>query len=140
MKLCRLLMAMALLVIAVRHVSGQDAPRALPEVISHENPIYPPLARQARIRGPVHLRITTDGHAVTNVAVLDGHPLLVQAAMDNVQTWRFADHVPGTFEVTFDFKLLSDKTSFLQEPGLVDIAVLPWLRPDSCRKSEGVFS
>ena len=31
------------------------------------------------------------------------------------------DHTPGTFEVTFDFGLLADKTAFLQEPGVVGI-------------------
>jgi outer membrane biosynthesis protein TonB len=125
MKSRKLLMIMAILVTAVIFASAQEGPRALPEVISHKNPVYPALARQARIRGPVRLRITTDGRSVTDVVALDGHPLLVRAATDNVQTWRFADHIPGTFEVTFDFRLLADKITFLQEPGVVDIAVLP---------------
>jgi outer membrane biosynthesis protein TonB len=125
MKSRKLPMIMAILVTAVIFASAQVGPRALPEVISHKKPVYPPLARQARIGGPVRLRITTDGHSVTDVAALDGHPLLVKAATDNVQTWTFADHIPGTFEVTFDFRVLADKTTFLQQPGVVDIAVLP---------------
>src|SRR5690349_20028060 len=125
MKPCGLLIMIAVLVSAVRFVSAQEAQRLLPDVISHGNVIYPPLARQARIRGPVRLRITTDGHKVSNVTALDGHPLLVQAATDTVRTWTFADHVPGTFEVSFNFGWLKDKTSFLQEPGVVDVSVLP---------------
>lgn len=125
MKSRKLLMIMAILGTAVIFASAQEDPRALPEVISHKTPIYPPLALQARIAGPVRLRITTDGHSVTDVVALEGHPLLVRAATDSVQTWRFADHIPGTFEVTFDFRFLASKTTFLQEPGIVDIAVLP---------------
>jgi len=124
MKSLKLAMIMAILVAAVQFVSAQDAPRPLPEVISHRDLIFPPLARQARIAGPVRLRITTDGHSVTDVAALDGHPLLARAAIDNLRTWTFAGHVPGTFEVTFDFRFLANKTMFLQEPGVVDIAVL----------------
>ena len=133
MKICRLLTIVAVLVTAVRFVSAQVTPPALPEVISHGNPTYPPLARQARIAGSIRLRIATDGHAVSNVTALEGHPLLVQAATENVRTWKFADHVPGIFEVTFDFRLLTDKTTFLQQPGDVDITVLP---PDEEQNSK----
>lgn len=118
-------MIMAILVATVILASAQEAPRALPEVISHKDPVYPRLALLARIGGPVRLRITTDGHSVTDVVALDGHPLLVRAATDNLRTWTFADHIPGTFDVTFDFRFLADEITFLQEPGLIDIAVLP---------------
>ena len=121
MKICKLLIIIAVLVTAVRSARAQ----ALPEVIKHENLVYPPLARQARIGGSVRLRITTDGRAVSDVPVLEGHALLVQAATNNVRTWKFADHVPGTFDVTFNFVTLRERTTFLQEPGVVDIAVLP---------------
>src|SRR5579864_8679046 len=100
MKSRKLVMIMAILVTAVIFASAQEGPRALPEVIRHKNPVYPPLARLMRIKGPVRLRITTDGHSVTEVAAIDGHPLLVKVATDNVQTWTFADHIAGTFEVT----------------------------------------
>ncbi len=106
-------------------LSAQEPARVLPRVTDHAPIIYPALAFQARVEGPVRLKIMTDGHAVSSIAVIDGPPLLVKAATENVQTWTFADHVPGTFEVTFDFRLLADKTAFLQEPGVVDIAVLP---------------
>src|ERR1700722_18212641 len=103
MKTNRLLIAIAMFMTAVLRVGAQATPRELPEVIEHANPVYPPLARMARIGGSVQLRITTDGHAVSNVTTLEGHPLLVKAATENVQTWKFAEHVPGTFDVTFKF-------------------------------------
>jgi hypothetical protein len=106
-------------------LNAQENARPLPEVIYHQGPVYPPLARQARIMGPVHLQITTDGHAVTDVVVKDGHPLLVKAATDSARTWKFVDHAPGTFDVTFRFgELDGSKIRFLQQPGIVDIAVI----------------
>ena len=55
-----------------------------------------------------------------DVATKDGHPLLAQAATANVRTWKFVDHDPGTFDVTFHFQFLrdTDKISFLKEPAL----------------------
>ena len=54
------------------------------------NPIYPPLARQARIQGDVvlHAIIDKDGR-VSELQVVSGHPLLVQAAVEAVKQWRY---------------------------------------------------
>lgn len=54
------------------------------------NPVYPPLARQARIQGAVvlHAIIDKDGN-VSELQVISGHPLLVQAALDAVKQWRY---------------------------------------------------
>ena len=53
-------------------------------------PVYPPLAKQARIQGVVILEaiIGKDG-AVTEVKVISGHPLLQQAAIDAVSQWKY---------------------------------------------------
>jgi len=53
-------------------------------------PVYPPLARAARIQGAVVLRavISREGK-VENPQVLSGHPMLVQAAVDAVRQWRY---------------------------------------------------
>ena len=101
---------------------AQESSGALPEVIEHAAPLYPPLARQARIQGEVRLRVTTNGHVVTDVAVKEGHPLLVQSAEDSVRQWKFVDHVPGTFDVTFKFRVLDFAGTFLQQPGIVEVA------------------
>lgn len=53
-------------------------------------PVYPLLAKQARIRGVVHFNILVDKDGrVTNVELVSGHPLLVQAALDAVRQWRY---------------------------------------------------
>jgi len=59
-------------------------------LISQPRPIYPPLAKQARIQGTVHLRaiIAKDG-TIQQLEVLSGHPLLVQAAVDAAKQWRY---------------------------------------------------
>jgi TonB family protein len=60
------------------------------KLIKHVAPVYPELARQARVQGVVSLRIIIDktGH-VANIAVVNGHPLLIQAATDAVSQWVF---------------------------------------------------
>ncbi len=53
-------------------------------------PIYPPLARQARVSGTVQLLgvIAKDG-TIQQLQVTSGHPLLVKAALDAVRQWIY---------------------------------------------------
>lgn len=53
-------------------------------------PVYPPLARQARIQGTVKLTaiIAKDG-TVQELQVMSGHPLLIQAAIQAVKQWKY---------------------------------------------------
>jgi protein TonB len=53
-------------------------------------PVYPPLAKSARISGVVKLNavIAPDG-SIMNLSVASGHPLLVPAALDAVRQWRY---------------------------------------------------
>jgi len=58
--------------------------------INKPNPVYPPLARQARIQGKVQLHAIIDKEGrVSQLEVISGHPLLVKAALDAVQNWRY---------------------------------------------------
>ncbi len=53
-------------------------------------PVYPALARQARISGQVRLEaIIAKNGRIENLQVLSGHPLLVQAALDAVRQWVY---------------------------------------------------
>ena len=124
MKFRELLLLLITFVASAASVNAQEAAGTLPEVTNHATPVYPALARQAQIQGRVHLEITTDGHTVINVATKDGHPLLAGQAETNVRTWKFVNHVPGTFEVTFKFEMLKDKSRFLEKPGIVDVAAV----------------
>ena len=53
-------------------------------------PVYPPLARQARVQGTVELRaiINREGK-IENLQALNGSPLLIPAAIDAVRQWRY---------------------------------------------------
>ncbi|MGE5648241.1 MAG: energy transducer TonB [Acidobacteriota bacterium] len=53
-------------------------------------PVYPPLAKQARIQGTVKFTavIGTDG-TIRNLQLISGHPLLVPAAQDAVKQWAY---------------------------------------------------
>jgi periplasmic protein TonB len=54
------------------------------------DPLYPALAKQARVSGTVELLgvLGTDGR-IHELKVLRGHPLLVSAALDAVRQWVF---------------------------------------------------
>jgi hypothetical protein len=80
----------------------KDAP-ALPTVTEFKCPYYPGTAQHERIQGPVKMQVTTDGHRVTAVKLISGHPELAPDAIKNVRTWKFADHSPTTFEVTYSY-------------------------------------
>lgn len=53
-------------------------------------PDYPQLAKLARIQGTVRLEalIATDG-TIKDLKVVSGHPLLVKAALEAVESWRY---------------------------------------------------
>ena len=60
------------------------------KLITQVNPVYPALARQARVAGTVRLTaiIGRDG-AIRNLQVMSGHPLLTSAALEAVKQWRY---------------------------------------------------
>ena len=59
-------------------------------LINKVQPIYPALAKQARIQGTVRLQaIIAKNGGVIELQVLSGHPLLVQSALDAVRQWRY---------------------------------------------------
>ncbi len=60
------------------------------KLITQIRPVYPPLAKQARIQGTVKLQaiIAKDG-TIMQLEILSGHPLLQQAALQAVSQWRY---------------------------------------------------
>src|SRR5258707_7112942 len=54
-----------------------------------EMPIYPQLARTARIFGTVEVQVTVKDGKVVNTEMKSGPPLLVQATVENIQSRRF---------------------------------------------------
>jgi protein TonB len=60
------------------------------KLVNQVRPVYPPLARQARIQGTVRLEavINKDG-VIEELKVISGHPLLIPAAQAAVAQWRY---------------------------------------------------
>jgi hypothetical protein len=83
---------------------------SLPRVRAAAVPFYPPAAHTANISGIVRVAVTTDGHRVTEVKVLDDgrNPALGRAAQENASTWVFAVHDATTFTVTYRYILEKD--------------------------------
>jgi protein TonB len=59
-------------------------------LIRKVTPVYPPLAKQARVQGTVRFTaiISKDG-TIQQLQLVSGHPLLVQAAQDAVKQWLY---------------------------------------------------
>ena len=59
-------------------------------LIRKVTPVYPPLAKQARIQGTVRFTaiIGKDG-TIQNLQLVSGHPLLVEAARQAVSQWQY---------------------------------------------------
>ena len=81
-------------------------------LIFRVQPIYPPIARQARIQGVVELRaIVSKSGTIENLVVVSGHPMLVKSAIEAVKQWRYRpyllnnDPVEVETEVTVNFVL-----------------------------------
>ncbi len=60
------------------------------KIISRVQPVYPAIARQARIQGTVRLHaiISKEG-TIQQLEVVSGPPLLIQAATSAVRQWRY---------------------------------------------------
>jgi Gram-negative bacterial TonB protein C-terminal len=111
---------------------GQRSHQALPRVLTMAVPTYPSVARAAHVEGLVHIKVTTDGHSVSNAEVQDGARLLAVPAEDNVRTWQFSPHDPITFVVTYRYKLLarakgqnSLPSVLLRLPTDVEVSAMP---------------
>jgi len=60
------------------------------KIVHQVMPVYPPLARQARISGTVRLEaVIAFNGVVQSLRVASGHPLLTQAAVDAVRQWVY---------------------------------------------------
>ena len=89
---------------------GGDVQNA--NLVYQVKPDYPHLARVARIQGAVILEAIIDREGrVENLQVLSGHPLLIQAARDAVQQWRYrptllnGEPIEVLTQVTVNFSL-----------------------------------
>jgi len=61
---------------------------------SQVEPVYPIMARRARVQGRVTLRAVISAQGtIESLQVIDGHPMLVSAALDAVKQWRYKPYM-----------------------------------------------
>jgi protein TonB len=71
----------------ISHVSEGD-------LVHKVLPVYPPLARTARIQGQVMLQaVISKQGAIKDLKLLYGHPMLVAAAIEAVRQWRYRPYL-----------------------------------------------
>jgi protein TonB len=82
------------------------------EPLLSPSPGYPLLARHLRAEGRVDVTVLVDAEGFpATLSSENGAPVLRQAALDAATAWRFkpalqnGKPVPGTFHITFEFKL-----------------------------------
>ena len=85
-------------------------------MVTLSNPVYPPLARQARISGDVQIKVEVgkDG-TLKSASVVSGHQMLAPAALDSVRQTKFecrqCDDEGTTQLVTYSFQLATHPSS-----------------------------
>ena len=89
---------------------GGDA--KVPQLLVSSAPIYPTMARQAHMEGQVTIEAVIDTNGkLTNMTVISGPPLLQQAAIDSLRTWKYQPGylnekpVPTKTSITVNFRL-----------------------------------
>lgn len=127
-------------------------------LLKRTDPVYPPIAKAARVSGPVTFKLTVgpDGH-VLHATLISGPPLLAGAAVECVQEWIYEPRLQEgkpvettTFAtVTFSNGLkarpdekMMDKFWPLERTCMEDIAskAAPAKQADQCQKAAEVAS
>ena len=100
--------------LSAQMTNGSDTAQSSVVLSSLSPPIYPPLARQAHIWGDVNLtlRIRQDG-SVESTALVSGHAMLKQAALDSAQKSEFECHgcseALTSYSLVYTFKFTEKK-------------------------------
>jgi Gram-negative bacterial TonB protein C-terminal len=105
---------------------GQTAPSAaapaVPILQEAALPVYPPIAKAARVTGKVIVRVAVKDGLVVQTDVLSkpgvasGQRFLETPTVENLKTWRFAADVTGTFTVTYTYEISGKESDDLTNP------------------------
>lgn len=79
-------------------------------LVTLSKPTFPPLAKQASIWGDVLVTVTVHPDGATKAAVVNGHPMLKQAALESATQSRFrCDEcgAPVAYSLVYAFRLTS---------------------------------
>ncbi len=96
-------LATALIALRPSVLAQQSTSPSERKVISQVSPVYPDLARKIQMKGTVRLEITVlPNGKMKSASVLGGSPLLVQAAVDAVQKWKW-EPMPQETKASIEF-------------------------------------
>jgi protein TonB len=63
-------------------------------LIQKTTPVYPPIAKAARVSGTVVIQATISKQGtIENLKVISGPAMLQQSALDAVRTWRYRPYL-----------------------------------------------
>jgi len=95
----------AALIPAHSFAQQEEQPVGKRKVVNRIVPSYPQLARTMNLKGTVRIEaVVAPNGAVKSVAVKGGHPVLVQAAENAIQKWRWEPATHETHEpIEFSF-------------------------------------
>jgi protein TonB len=72
-------------------------------LLQKTQPIYPPIAKAARVQGTVVLQATiSKSGTIENLKVISGPAMLTGAALDAVRTWRYRPYLLNNEPVEVD--------------------------------------
>jgi TonB family protein len=109
------LIGLCLVLVVSSWLVAQEPPAQL-GLRTFQAPEYPTVARQARIQGEVHLRLTVGGDGkIVSVESSSGPAILVAQAKSNVLQWTYTPTgQPMKLEVVYTFQLEKPET---ERPG-----------------------
>lgn len=115
------------------------------ELVSAVCPVYPPIAQAAQVSGDVRIKVTINEQGNVSINnVVDGHPLLKDAAKQAAALWQFnTDTTRRSATLTFTFQMMprcsprQKQTSIFYPPLRVEVrAEKPPITCDDCPPSE----
>jgi len=75
-------------------------------VVYRVQPVYPSIARAAGIQGAVVLRaIISKNGVIEHLTAVSGHPMLIKAAADAVQQWRYRPYLLNDEPIEIDTEI-----------------------------------
>jgi hypothetical protein len=105
MRILWMIAILSLLVVPGPGEAMQETSDVLPKFVHRVAPLYPQLARQARVEGDVVVQIRTNGESVVEAKAESGPEMLRKASEDAALGWKFVSHTRATYYVTFRYSI-----------------------------------
>ncbi|WP_243325309.1 hypothetical protein [Geothrix sp. SG200] len=102
---------------------NEEVPRLHPIVLEMKPPVCPPMVRLSGISGTAKFLVKTDGHKIQEILKSEGPPMLQRQIPPQLMTWRFEDHAPTEFTITFKITVVFRDPCASKRPEVVKMAL-----------------